>query len=80
MILLSKYCSSKFKVEISAVTVIAEHLKSSARHLYLLQYLGLDLVAFYATMTYGIFKVLSIISQRMKEILLRRDSVKRKHD
>ena len=60
--------------------VIAEHLKSSARHLYLFQYLGLDLIAFFAVVAFGIFKFLWIISRRAKKMVLRKDCIKRKRD
>ena len=58
--------------------VIAEHLKSSARHLYLFQYLGLDLIAFLTMVASGIYKALWIISKRMKIIL--KNIVKLKRD
>ena len=57
---------------------IAEHLKSSARHLYLFQYLGLDLIAFPTLVAFGIYKVLWNISKRMKIIL--KNIVKLKRD
>ena len=58
--------------------VIAEHLKSSARHLYLFQYLGLDLVAFLTMVAFGIYKALWIISKSVKKILS--DLMKQKRD